>query len=131
MSAIPTYANTPPNPLDLPIGGRHQDFQYIPAPRIGAAQDVSYNASGGSVALSTAFGALTQMVQVTLPPSATGTGARIAFGANPNPSSTGALIITGSVMYYRVYPGEKIGVISNDSTTGALNIVECATLGNP
>lgn len=125
-----------PNPiptakLDLPVGGLHQDFQYIPAPRLAASQDVSYNASGGAQVLSTAFGITTSMIQITAPPSTVGSGVRIIIGYGPTVTATSPLIIPGSILYYRVYPGEQLAAVSNDANTGSINIVECATVPNP
>lgn len=122
MSTVPRDAL-----LDLPTAGAWGFVQIVPAPRLGVSQNINYNAAGGAAVLGSVFGSSTSMVQVGVKPSATATGVRIDIGLSPNASATSALVPCGALVYYRVYPGETVSVISDDANVSAVNVVECTT----
>ena len=103
----------------------------VPAPRLGTSQNVSYGAAGNAGTLSNQFGATTQLIQVGTRPSGTANGVRIAIGLSPSAISSSAFVPSGALVYYRVYPGEYLSVVSDDTNGGVLNVVECSSLVNP
>jgi len=106
--------------------------QALPAPRAtgatGVTQNLSYNAAGGASVESSPFADTTNMIQVCVWPSSTGgIGIRYEYGSPaPNASANSGGIPSGSLVYLCVRPGEVFSVISADSNTGDISIVECA-----
>ena len=100
------------------------------ASRLGAAQNVAFNATGGASAASTAFGAQTYQIRVSV--SGTGFvagtgGVRVKIGdGTPAAAATDTFIPSIAVEYFTVTPGQKIAVIGNDAGTGNLSVTEIA-----
>lgn len=108
-------------PLDMPatVVAAATGNTAVPAPNVtGAVHAVSYPASGGSPATATIEN--TQMVQVTL---AGGNGIGVLISTGPGQQFGLAL---GACVYYRVYPGWVVTVISLDANAGTCWITECA-----
>ncbi len=100
----------------------------IPAVQIGTSQDLAYNAAGGANAQSNAFGIKTSVIEVAA--HITGTGVRIAIGLNPDATSGTNKLLPGSgSWYFVVAPGWKLAAVSDDVTSGTLNITEAVGLG--
>lgn len=100
----------------------------VPAIQIGTVQDLAYHATGGANAQSAAFGANTHVIDVSA--HITGTGVRIATGVNPDVTTGTHKLLPGSGSFvFVVAPGWKIAAISDDATTGFINITEAASLG--
>ena len=90
-------------------------------------QNVSYAASGGSSAASTAFGAQTYFVRVvaTGAIAATLDGVRVAFGdGTPVASATSMLLALNYPEIFAVTPGQKVAVLGDQSGTGTVSITE-------
>lgn len=93
--------------------------------RQGAVNNVAFAASNGASAASAAFGPETRAIRVCFPGAITATaGLRIAVGDNPTASITSALLPVNWVEYIKVTPGQKIAVLSNDTVTGTLSVIE-------
>lgn len=93
--------------------------------RHGTVQNVAYAAAGGASAQSSAFGTQTNWIRVAVQGAITATsGVRISIGQSPTASSTTVLLPVNWVEYIAVTPGQKIAVLSNDTVTGNLNVVE-------
>lgn len=88
---------------------------------LGASQNISYNASGGAVVRSTAFGASTYAIMLSVTDSAV---IRIAIGLDPTAGPTTTRIPGAALLIFGADPGGFISVISNDATPGSLNITE-------
>ena len=101
----------------------HDAFRFI------SSQDVSYAASGGTSAASTAFGAQTRWIRVCAVGllSATNTGVRIIVGdGTPVAVATSTLLPLNWEQIILVTPGQKIAALSDKAATGSLNITECS-----
>lgn len=100
----------------------------LPIFTLGASQNVSYNAAGGSSTQSTAFAnastGITEAILITTPANATSGDVRIAIGANPTASSTSTLLPSKAAMIFAVPKGGKLAVLSNDVGTGSICITE-------
>jgi outer membrane protein W len=100
------------------------------ASRLGAAQNVAFNAAGGASAASAAFGAQTYQIRVAV--SGTGFvagtgGVRVRIGdGTPGAAAADTFIPNLAVEYFTVTPGQKIAVIGNDAGTGNLSVTEIA-----
>ncbi len=95
------------------------------AHRQGANNNVTFNASNGASVSSSAFGSQTRYIRICLQGAVSATsGVRYAIDKSPTASSTSALLPVNWVEVVRVSPGEKIAVLSNDTTTGTLSVVE-------
>jgi len=95
----------------------------------GSAQNVAFAAAGGASAQSAAFGSQTRAIRVCVPIPYSGTGStavgvRIEIGDNPTASASSALLPGNEPEVFIVSPGQKIAVLSNDATTGNLNVVQ-------
>lgn len=101
----------------------------IPAIQLGASQDRTYAASGGASAQSSAFGATTTLIQVSVHLGATASGVRIAIAANPTAVATGTLLPASGTWFFAVQPTWKIAALSDDANTGTINITEAVDLG--
>lgn len=100
----------------------------VPAIQIGTSQDLAYNAAGGANVQSAAFGDNTTLIEVSA--HITGSGVRIATGTNPNVTvGTHELLPGSGAWFFVVAPGWKIAAISDDATTGFINITEAAAWG--
>jgi hypothetical protein len=101
-----------------------------PSSRLGASQNVAYNAAGGASAASAAFGAQTFQIRVSAvsaAAAAVGDGVRIVIGdGTPAASATSTLLALNWEAYFTVTPGQKIAVLSNNASTGSLNVTEIA-----
>ena len=101
---------------------------YHDAYRQGASQNIAYNAAGGASTASTAFGAQTYWIRVCAVatyPAVTGDGVRIVVGdGTPTATATSTLLPLNWVETIAVTPGQKIAALSNNATTGSLNITE-------
>lgn len=101
----------------------------FPSSRLGAGQNVAFNASGGASAASTAFGSQTYQIRVTI--SGTGFvagtgGVRVRIGdQTPTAVSTDTFIPAATPgEIFTVSPGQKIAVLGNDAGTGNLSVTE-------
>src|SRR5262245_46164501 len=98
--------------------------------RLGASQNVAYNAAGGASAASAAFGAQTYQIRVLAVSgvaAAIGDAVRVVVGdGTPTASATSAALPLNQVEYLTCTPGQKIAVLSNNASTGTLNVVEIA-----
>jgi outer membrane protein W len=98
------------------------------ASRLGAAQNVAFNAAGGASAASAAFGAQTCQIRVAV--SGTGFiagtgGVRVRIGdGTPGAAAADTFIPNLAVEYFTVTPGQRIAVIGNDAGTGNLSVTE-------
>jgi hypothetical protein len=97
--------------------------------RLGATQNVAFAAAGGANAQSAAFGSQTYWVLVSVVGIyAAGSGVRIAIGdstgGGPVASATSTVIPVNFPFIFAVTPGQKIAVLSNDTTTGNLSVTE-------
>lgn len=96
--------------------------------RMGPAQNVTYAAAGGASAASTAFGNETFWIQVCAIAGAASTftsGVRIVIGdGTPTATATSAAIPLNWLATFACSPGQKIAVLSNDTITGTLSVVE-------
>jgi hypothetical protein len=98
------------------------------ASRLGAAQNVAFNAAGGASAASAAFGAQTYQIRVAV--SGTGFiagtgGVRVRIGdGTPGAAAADTFIPNLAVEYFTVTPGQRIAVIGNDAGTGNLSVTE-------
>jgi outer membrane protein W len=96
--------------------------------RLGAAQNVAFNAAGGASAASAAFGAQTYQIRVAV--SGTGFiagtgGVRVRIGdGTPGAAAADTFIPNLAVEYFTVTPGQRIAVIGNDAGTGNLSVTE-------
>ena len=91
----------------------------------GSAQSVAFAAAGGASAQSTAFGSQTYAIRVAVAGAFTATGGvRIEIGDNPTASASSALLPVNEAEVFKVTPGQKIAVLSNDTVTGTLSVVE-------
>jgi hypothetical protein len=101
-------------------------MQFHDAYRIITSQNLSYAASGGASAASTAFGSQTYYIRVSAagPADSTNSGVRYAVGSAPVASATSELLPLGWVEVLKVTPGQKIAAISNAANTGTLSIAE-------
>lgn len=126
MSGLPGQY---PGSLDMPQSSAPGAPMAAPAARLGASQNLTYQASNGTVVYSNPVGNLTQMIRICVPPSTQATGVRIAIG-QPNPvvTAASALMVSGIVEYFKCSPGDVIGAISNDTNPGSFNIVECRSV---
>jgi hypothetical protein len=88
--------------------------------------NVAYATAGGTSATSGAFGSQTRYIRITTVGVATATadGVRFQVGSNPVANSTTPLLPINWVEYVVVSPGERIAALSNNATTGSLNVVE-------
>jgi hypothetical protein len=60
----------------------------------------------------------------------TGSGVRIATGADPDATSGTNKLLPGSgTWFFVVAPGWKLSAVSDDATAGTINITEAASLG--
>ena len=105
-------------------------YGIVPAPRLGASQNVAYPAAGNTPALSAQLGTSTYMIEINTKVSASATGIRVAIGANPVATATSKYIGPGYTVYYKTYPGEFVSVIADDNNQGTVNIVEISA-SNP
>jgi outer membrane protein W len=100
------------------------------ASRLGAAQNVAFNAAAGASAASAAFGAQTYQIRVAV--SGTGFvagtgGVRVRIGdGTPGAAAADTFIPNLAVEYFTVTPGQRIAVIGNDAGTGNLSVTEIA-----
>jgi outer membrane protein W len=100
------------------------------ASRLGAAQNVAFNAAGGASAASAAFGAQTYQIRVAVSGTGfiagTGTGGvRVRIGdGTPGAAAADTFIPNLAVEYFTVTPGQRIAVIGNDAGTGNLSVTE-------
>jgi outer membrane protein W len=98
------------------------------ASRLGAAQNVAFNAAGVASAASAAFGAQTYQIRVAV--SGTGFiagtgGVRVRIGdGTPGAAAADTFIPNLAVEYFTVTPGQRIAVIGNDAGTGNLSVTE-------
>lgn len=90
--------------------------------RVGAVQDVPYNAKGGKNAVSEPFPEGTEAIEVAV--HCRGSGVRYAIGENPDVSTDGShALFPGSGTWLRVaHAGERLAAISDDDHTGFVNI---------
>ena len=86
-------------------------------------QDIDYEASTGSAVQSAAVGAQCVAVMLTTEESSV----RVAIGANPTATATSTRLPQGAMAVFQIKPGDKISAISNNATTGVLNITEITT----
>lgn len=107
-----------------PVGNNGVPIQAI---QLGTSQNVSYNASGGASTPSTAFGASTTLIAVALNVASGDSGVRVAIAASPTASSTTSLLPASGVYYFSVMPAWKIAVLSNNATTGTINVTEAVS----
>lgn len=95
--------------------------------RQGATQNVAYAVAGGASAASTAFGAQTYWIRVVAVGvvSATNDGVRIIVGdGTPTATATVTLLPLNWVEIISCTPGQKVACLSNNATTGSLNVTE-------
>jgi hypothetical protein len=94
--------------------------------RTGTSQNVSYAVAGGSSAAGAAFGSQTRYIRIVAVGvlGATNDGVRFQVGSSPVANSTTSLLPLNWVERITVSPGEKIAALSNNSTTGSLNVTE-------
>lgn len=94
------------------------------ASRLGASQNLAFNAAGGASVASTAFGVQTYQVRVSFT-GAAGNGARITVGdGTPVAGAASTLLPANWVEYITVTPGQKLAAISDTATAGTLSITE-------
>jgi hypothetical protein len=94
--------------------------------RLGASQNLAFNAAGGGSVASAAFGTQTYQVRVTFTGPA-GNGVRITVGdGTPTAGASSTLLPAGWVEYLTVTPGQKLAAISDTATAGTLSITELA-----
>ncbi len=110
--------------ISTPVGNNGVPIQAI---QLGASQNVSYAAAGGTSATSSAFGANTRLIQISVNISSTDSGIRIATGSAPIASSTTTLIPASGVYYFAVGGGQKVAVLSDNATTGTINVTEAVS----
>jgi|RhiMetdeSRZDD1v2_1073273.scaffolds.fasta_scaffold797566_2 hypothetical protein len=98
--------------------------------RLGASQNVAYNAAGGASAASTVFGAQTYQVRVVAisgVAAAIGDAVRIVVGdGTPTATATSTVLSVNQAEYLTCTPGQKVAVLSNNASTGTLNVTEIA-----
>ena len=98
--------------------------------RLGASQNVAYNAAGGASTASTAFGSQTTQIRVLATSGvagAIGDGVRVIIEAGtPSAVATSTVIPLNIPEYFSVSPGQKIAALSNNASTGSLNVTEVA-----
>jgi hypothetical protein len=96
--------------------------------RLGASQNVAYNAAGGASAASTAFGTQTRYVQLVAASAvavAASDGVRIVIGdGTPTATATSTLLPLNWVAVYECTPGQKVAALSHNASTGSLSITE-------
>lgn len=96
----------------------------------GAPQDVPCNATGGAITQSLAFGSKTRGIYI----SCTTNDVRLAVGKQTTGQLAGQtmwLLPKPFVVCIPCSPGDKLSVISNDATTGTVNVAEIAEAPNP
>lgn len=99
----------------------------IPAIQLGTSQNLSYNAAGGASAPSSAFGASTTLIALSVTLAAGQTGIRVQIAAAPVASATTTLIPVTGMYFFAAAPGGKIAVLSDDANTGSVNITEAVS----
>lgn len=104
----------------------------LPVFHLGVTQNITYNASGGASAQSTAFQntgtAVTEAIMISIPANATSGDVRVATGTNPTATGTSALLPAKGVYVFHINPGDKLAVVSNDAGTGAITVTELLSL---
>ena len=101
----------------------------VPAIQLSTSQDVAYNASSGTATQSAAFSDHCWLISVAVHV-ATGSGVRIAMGANPDAKAQTSKLLPGSGdWFFVVAPNWKLSVISDDANTGTVNVTEAAMMG--
>ena len=97
--------------------------------RVKTVQSITYAAAGGASAPSAAFGSQTRQIRVCAlsgAAAAAGDGVRINIGDGTPVAAAGSMLLPlNTVDYFTVGPGQKIAAISNNASTGTLNVVEC------
>lgn len=92
--------------------------QIMPVVKFAASQNVSYDASVQSTAVS-ANATVVRLVATT--------DCHVQIGTNPTATTTSAFLPAGVVEYVGIKPGDKVAAIKRSSgTAGVLNITECA-----
>jgi hypothetical protein len=98
--------------------------------RLGASQNLAYNAAGGASAASAAFGAQTYQIRVVAlsgAAAALNDGVRVVVGdGTPAAGATSTLLPLNQPEYLTCAPGQKIAALSNNASTGSLNVTEIA-----
>lgn len=107
-----------------PVGNNGVPIQAV---QLGTSQNVSYNAAGGASTQSSAFGSSTTLIAVAINVAAADSGIRVAIAASPTASSTTTLLPASGVYYFAVMPAWKIAVLSNNATTGSINVTEAVS----
>ena len=96
--------------------------------RLGAAQNVAYNAAGGASAASTAFAAQTyqiRVIAVSAVAGAVGDGVRIIISdGTPTAVATSTFMALNVFEYFTCSPGQRIAVLSNNASTGSISVTE-------
>ncbi len=100
-----------------------------PSSRPGAAQNVTFAAAGGASATSTAFGAGTFQIRISVSGTGfvAGTGGvryRVVEAAGGTAVAADTFLPTGVVEHITVTPGQKIAVLGNDAGVGTLSVTE-------
>lgn len=107
-----------------PVGNNGVPIQAV---QLGTSQNVSYNAAGGASTSSSAFGAATTLVVVSVNVASGDTGIRVSIAASPTASSTTTLLPASGMYYFATMPGWKIAILSDNATTGSANVTEAVS----
>jgi len=94
--------------------------------RILNSRILAVNSAGGAAASTTSVGSETYMVEISAPGLSTSStsGIRVAIGEAPVADSTSAFVPANWVSRYKLTPGQKVSVISNDASTPTMTLVE-------
>jgi hypothetical protein len=93
--------------------------------RLGAAQNVAFNAAGGASASSAVFASQTRWILLSVVGVyAIASGVRVQVGDTPTAAATSTLLPVNFPMVVSCNPGQRVAVLSNDATTGNLSVTE-------
>lgn len=97
----------------------------LPIFDLGASQNRTYNAAGGSALQSSAFGATTYAIMIAVELNSV----RIAIGIDPTATATSTKLLAPGMYIFSAPPGGKISVLGNSGVGDSINVTEI--IGNP
>lgn len=105
------------------LAQRGPNGEVLPIFTLGATQNISYNAAGGSAASNgTPFVSNTRAILIC----SVSSDIRIATSASPTATASTTLVPKGALVCIAVHGGWTISVLSNDTNTGSLSVTELA-----
>lgn len=106
-------------PITVPPGKSRDATENVPVILWGASQDISYNQAGGG---STNAGPFTASL-VRLAQGGTAN-VRVAIGNSGVTATSSSTLLLPGVEFVAFTPGSYIAVISNDATSGSINVTQ-------